>query len=130
MTAHVFTGEGLNVNFNELRILLRFYFNNKNKAKHNKKIIDRYNRVLNRHFNRDIKYKAMLRHIPHKLLKKICSTIKLLDINSLLDKVYLDRYYDTVEDLQKKNKISDNEIKNELCLVLRDFILKYYIYKL
>ena len=72
----------------------------------------------------------MLRYIPHKLLKRICSTIKVSNIYKLLDELYLYRYNDIVENLQEKNNIPENEIKNELCLVLRDFILKYYTYKL
>ena len=74
MTTHVFTGEGLNINFNFVKNTISEYTKNKNI-----KVIKRYNFVTNSRFNRDIKYKILLRYIPHKSLINICSKIKLKD---------------------------------------------------
>lgn len=127
MTTHVFTGEGLNINFNLTKRTINSYVKTKKDDD-----IKEYKYIMNHIFKNNIYYKALLRYIPHKLLKSICSKITLTDIFTTLRKeLKIYKYDDLVEDIKKKYKnISDNEIKNELCFILRDKILKYYTYKL
>lgn len=137
MTTHVFTGEGLNINFNLIKNLINDFINNDKP-----RAIKRYNDYMKNRFKSIIYYKALLRYIPHKLLKNTCSKITLDEIleflNRELDFYYINNnnfynniYNEKINDLKNKYKnISDNEIKNELCFILRDKILKYYTYKL
>ena len=48
-----------------------------------KDIIKNYNGNMNYQFNHHIKYVSMLRYLPHQLLRKICSKIKLIEPSSL-----------------------------------------------
>ena len=156
MTTHVFTGEGLNVNFNLVKDTIYAYIINtpinvydtkvghsdkyakvKNKNTDNvknniMKVIKRYNFFTDRRFDSNIKYKSLLRYIPHKSLRNICSKIKLKDIMELLEmELQLFQYEEIIKKMKKKYKhLSDNQIKNELCFIFRDKILKYYTYKL
>lgn len=128
MTTHVFTGEGLNIFFDSPKKLIESYISN-NKFD---SALKRYNISMHSDFINHIKYKALLRYIPHKLLKNICSKVTLVELTVLLDnELEFYEYEELINNLQKKYKnISNNEIKNELCLILRDKVLKYFTYKL
>ena len=71
MTIHVFTGEGLNIPFNLLRDIKNTNF---------EKI---YNTRMNYQFKHNIKYKSLLRYMPHKVIKSICSQITKDDLEKL-----------------------------------------------
>lgn len=132
MTTHVFTGEGLNIDFNRLIKTVEACYDGERKIID--KMIHRYNWTMKTKFEYQIRYSAMLRYMPHKLLDKICSKVKLIDVTKLSDHLGLSMYKDyeeLVEEIQKRyKKISDKEIKNELCYIFRDKILKHYTYKL
>lgn len=135
-TSHVFAGEGLNVRFNTVELLINGYNGYKKLSidmfkKRMNRHINQYDITFNRKFKTDVKYKALLRHVPQKILKNICTNVKLTEIIHLLEnELKIDRYTELVEKLQEKYKnITDNEIKHELCLILRDKILKYFSYK-
>ena len=54
-----------------------------------------------------------------------------LEMYEVSNNTYHSRYTEIIEKLKKKYKnISDNLIRDELCFILRDKILKYYTYKL
>jgi len=129
MTTHVFTGEGLNIKF-QLDLLKSAILHMK--PSYYKYASGDYNSNTGDRFERTIKYKALLRYLPHKLLNNICSKINLKEVEYLIG-YELGSYTlaDRVYDLQEKYKnIPDNLIKNELCFILRDKILKYYTYEL
>lgn len=134
MTTHVFTGEGLNVNFNNLVITINKFYKLGENHKDINSIIRRYNILMKFKFKNSIKYSAMSRYIPHNLLDKICSKIKLMDILELKDHFvfnHYEDYEDIVENMEKKYKdITEKEIRNELCYVFRDIVLKNFTYKL
>lgn len=134
MTTHVFTGEGLNVNFNNLVTTINKFYKLGEDHKDVNSIIRRYNISMKFKFENSIKYSAMSRYIPHNLLDKICSKIKLMDILELKDHFvfnHYEDYEDIVENMEKKYKdITEKEIRNELCYVFRDKILKNFTYKL
>lgn len=125
---HVFTGEGLNINFGILNSLIEDYKNNNVNAQR----VVFYNRMRHKEFERNVKYKAFLRHVPHKLIKKICQRVKIKDVIQLLhNELKLWEYHSLITGLRGKYKnITENEIRDELCLIFRDKILKYFSYKL
>lgn len=129
MTTHIFSGEGLNVNFYPFKSSINDFFR---KSENIDSIIKSYNEYMGNQFKLHIKYVSMLRYIPHKLLNKICSGIELHDIYMLLDdELDLYKYKDILDKIKKKYKnISDNDIKRELCLIFRDKILKYFTFKI
>jgi len=101
MTTHVFTGEGLNINFNLTKSIINSYVKTKKDDE-----IKRYKHFMNHIFNNNIYYKALLRYIPHKLLKSICSKITLTDIfRTLRKELKVYKYDDLVEDIKKNIKI-------------------------
>jgi len=129
MTTHIFSGEGLNINLFPLKRSINNFLESE---KNIDDIIKSYNRYMNYQFDHHVKYVAMLRYLPQQLLKKICSKIKLVDISVLLENELRMHKYDYIlKKLQKKYKhLSDTDVKNELCLIFRDKILKYFTYKM
>ena len=129
MTTHIFTGEGLNINFKILKETIESYvlnFPSQNKSQ----IIKSYNARLNYSFVNIIKYSIYLRYMPHKVISKICSNIEMKDLGKLLINEVHFRYDYFISNIQKKYKnIPIAIIKKELCYIFRDKILKYFIYR-
>lgn len=127
MTTHVFTGEGLNIPFIFLKNITAEYYSGKNTTK----ILKSYNARLNSEFRNGIEYKVLLRYIPHNFISKICSNIEIDDlIKFSIDELHF-RYDFFIENIKQKYKnIPISIIKKEICYVLRDKMLKYFIYKL
>ena len=103
------------------------YINNKSSIE---SIINMYNEKTIFRFNDNIKYKVFLRYLPHNILNNICSKLSLYDIIHLLnEQLDLYRYEEIIDRFKILNTpISEDSIKNELCYIFRDKILKYYSY--
>ena len=78
-----------------------------------------------------------MRYIPIKLLSNICTKLDLKEVMSLLHKevdtefMYTFNFSEKRKILKTKHKdITDDDIKQELCYIFRDKILKYFTYKL
>ncbi len=129
-TTHIFTGEGLNIPFIFLKNIIEKYVLNLS-SQNKLKILKSYNARLKNIFQNRIQYKVFLRYIPHNFIRKICSNLKMEDlINFSRDELHF-RYDEFIPKIQKKyKKIPISIIKNEICFILRDKILKYYTYKL
>lgn len=130
MTTHVFTGEGLNVNYSYITdIVTPSVFKHKNYREHR---IKEYNTDLQLFFDKNIKYKAFRRYLPHKILKTICKKVEISDVIQLFkNNLTINRYEDLIKKIYKKYKnIPDTQIKNELCFILRDNLLKYYTFEI
>jgi|SaaInlStandDraft_1057018.scaffolds.fasta_scaffold15646_2 hypothetical protein len=118
MTIHVFTGEGLNIPFNLLRNIKNTNF---------EKI---YNNRMNYQFKHNIKYKSLLKYMPHKVIKSICSQITKDDLENLLQEIRIYLKNNKLDYIFTNNNITKKELKNEICFILRDKLLKYYSYKI
>lgn len=118
---HIFTGEGLNIEFGLLRNAIKNFSIKKN--------TNNYNNVMDFNFRIKIQNKAFQRYVPFKILKNICSKIKLEELIKVLRvDFYIKGYKEIIEKLGET--IPNNVIKNELCYVFRDILFKYYTYRI